>query len=50
MKWVKLWAKWWTVGTVATFAVAYVLYRRRKPVAAAAVVMISPFPWPGPEA
>jgi hypothetical protein len=50
MKWVKLWAKWWTVGTVATFAVAWLLWRRRRPGLAAAVVMISPFPWPGPEA
>ena len=47
---VKMWAKWWLIGTALTFFVAWMLWRRHHEAMAAAVIMISPFPWPGPEA
>jgi hypothetical protein len=40
---------YWVIGTIATFAIAWLLWRNNKPIEAAAVVMLSPFPWPGPE-
>jgi hypothetical protein len=46
----KSWAHFWLIGTIVTFGIAWLLWRRGYPLEGAAVVMISPFPWPGPEA
>jgi hypothetical protein len=46
----KAYAKIWVIGTVVTLIVAWLLYRNGYEELAAAEVMISPFPFPGPAA
>ena len=46
----KQYAKWWVIGTVVTFVVAGLLWKCGQKELAIAEVMISPFPFPGPEA
>jgi len=46
----KSFAKYWIAGTLATLFVAWLLWRRNEKELAVATVLISPFPFPGPEA